>query len=351
MSKELMNVKRDNLKSKIKDLFIVFMIIILGVTIIFFSFKISYEKRISKNVNYDQSNLENNSIIKEDIQVSKQNQISNNAKEENAYEKNITEEKSDDEKIEKEETKVEDDFNQLLPEWTDTAIEDIKNIYGSDEKQVYLTFDDGPSKEITPQILKILEEEQVPATFFVLGKCVDNNPDLVKQEYEAGHFIANHGYTHTYSQIYSSIDNVVNEYNQTNESIKKAIGNENYDCHLFRFPGGSSGGPYDSLKAQAKQYLADNQVASTNWNCLTSDAAGNYTVQEQYAGAIETQGNKTSLIILMHDASDKRATPETVRLLIKHYKEEGYVFKNFYDIFKKTNTEIVENVEYVKDIN
>ena len=231
--------------------------------------------------------------------------------------------------------------NQKLPEWTDTAVQDIKDIYGSDDKQVFLTFDDGPSKEITPQILEILKEEDVPATFFVLGKCVDMYPELVKQEYEEGHFIANHGYTHTYSQIYSSVDSVLNEYNMTNEAIQEAIGVPEYNCHLFRFPGGSSGGPYDSLKSQAKQVLADNHIASTNWNCLTSDAAGNTTVQAQYKGALDTQGSKTSLIILMHDAADKKSTPETTRLLIQHYKEEGYEFKTFYDVLTNEGKETV----------
>lgn len=277
----------------------------------------------------------------------KEAQISNINTEENSntdidnYEDNQDEIKSIENTVKTSNSKK----NQKLPEWTDTAVQDIKDIYGSDDKQVFLTFDDGPSKEITPQILEILKEEDVPATFFVLGKCVEMYPELVKQEYEAGHFIANHGYTHTYSQIYSSVDSVLNEYNQTNEAIQEAIGVPEYNCHLFRFPGGSSGGPYDSLKAQAKQVLADNQIASTNWNCLTSDAAGNTTVQAQYKGALDTQGSKTSLIILMHDAADKKSTPETTRLLIQHYKEEGYEFKTFYDVLTNEGKETVVEEE------
>ena len=55
------------------------------------------------------------------------------------------------------------------------------------------------------------------------------------------------------------------------KSRSEAIGNGNYHTLLFRFPGGSSGGPDDSLKATAKQYLAENNIASTNWNCLSRD--------------------------------------------------------------------------------
>lgn len=336
MSKELIEVGKDSFKSKLKDAFLIFLIIGFGVLIMFGSFYVAYTK----------GNRENN-IAENDkyIEIRPNSESDNNYYEEKD-DKNIVE---DDNKIIVEE-ESQKEKNNKLPEWTNTAIADIKAIYGSDEKQVYLTFDDGPSEEVTPHILDILEEEKIPATFFVLGKCVDRYPELVKQEYENGHFIANHGYTHTYSQIYASVDNVVNEYNKTNESIRNAIGNPDYDCHLFRFPGGSSGGPYNSLKAQAKQYLADNNVASTNWNCLTSDAAGNTTVNSQYQGALETQGNNTSLIILMHDAADKKVTPETLKLLIKHYKEEGYEFKNFYEIFNGQNIVEENSEENVENI-
>ena len=310
-----MNSNKRRRGSKLGDLIIVFVALIIGVGIISLGFKFAF------------GNKDNNNNIAQNNENSSNQEDENKAAEIAAKEL--------EEKLKKEEELK----NKRVPEWSETAVQDIKDIYGSDEKQVYLTFDDGPSTDVTPLILDILKEEDVTATFFVLGKCVDLYPELLKREYDEGHFIANHGYTHTYSQIYSSVDSVVDEYNRTNEAIQKAINNENYNCHLFRFPGGSSGGPYDSLKAQAKSYLANHEIASTNWNCLTSDAAGNNTVQSQYQGALDTAGNKTSLIVLMHDAAGKKVTPETLKLLIKHYKEEGYEFKNFYDIFTKKEVE------------
>lgn len=346
MEKDLMNIKKDSLKSKLIDLFIIFITIVLGASIIFGSFYFSYSRKLQKAY---ESELNNSKVIEKDNTDSEEYIAENKEDTKNEETNEIISEKTD--KNDNDSKNIEKNDEKRLPEWTDTAIQDIKDIYGSDEKQVYLTFDDGPSTEITPKILEILEEENVPATFFVLGKSTNAHPEIVKQEYEAGHFIANHGYTHTYSQIYASLDNVMDEYNRTNEAIRNAIGNPDYDCHLFRFPGGSSGGPYDSLKAQAKQLLADNQIASTNWNCLTSDAAGNTTVQAQYKGALETQGTKTSLIILMHDVGDKEATPETLKLLIKHYKEEGYEFKNFYDIFTNKNKEIEQESDLESNVN
>ena len=77
-----------------------------------------------------------------------------------------------------------------LPVYSEEAKQNFKNIYVSnnDEKVAYLTFDDGPSKQITPQILEILKNENIKASFFVLGNRVATYPNLVKQEYEEGHY-------------------------------------------------------------------------------------------------------------------------------------------------------------------
>ena len=180
----------------------------------------------------------------------------------------------------------------------------------------------------------ILKEEQVPATFFVLGSRVELYPDTVKRAFEEGHYIANHGYSHNYSQIYTSTQTVIDEFNSTELAIQNAIGIKEYHSYLFRFPGGSSGGKYHNIKAEAKQILANNGIASTNWNCLNGDAeAVGRTEQELLTRLYQSQEDNTSLIILMHDAYDKQATVNTLREVIQHYKAEGYVFKNFYEIF------------------
>ncbi len=86
--------------------------------------------------------------------------------------------------------------------------------------------------------MDILKQENVKASFFVLGSRVEAMPDIVKRIYEEGHYIANHGYSHTYSSIYSSPQAVLDEYNKCNEAVKKAINRQEYNSHLFRFPGG-----------------------------------------------------------------------------------------------------------------
>lgn len=221
----------------------------------------------------------------------------------------------------------------FLPIYSQEAQNRLSNIYHSGEKTVYLTFDDGPSRTVTPLILDLLKQENIKATFFVLGARVELNPSIVRREYEEGHFIANHGYSHIYSNIYSSIDAVLEEYNKTNSAIQTAIGLE-YNGHLFRFPGGSTGGKYHALKKEAKQALQDNQIGCIDWNALSNDAAGAKTKEALLENVKKTVGDKQTVVILMHDAGDKILTYEVLPEIIAYLREKGYAFKNFYNIMK-----------------
>lgn len=212
--------------------------------------------------------------------------------------------------------------------------EKISNIYHSDTKRVFLTFDDGPSKTVTPLILDLLKQENIKATFFLLGSRVELNPDIVKREYDEGHYIANHGYSHNYTNIYQTPQSVVDEFNATEAAIKNALGNQEYNSYLFRFPGGMPGGKHAQLKAEAAQFLEQNGVAHLDWNALTSDAAGAKTCEEMLQNAISTIGEKNSVVILMHDAGDKILTYEMLPNLISYLREKGYEFKNMYDLIE-----------------
>ena len=145
--------------------------------------------------------------------INKKRNISNGEVTENniAQEESIEEKKSEPLTVILDPTKIEE--NKKLPMLTEIGKEKMRNIYNSDKKVAYLTFDDGPSKNITPLILDALREQDVKATFFVLGSRVKSNPDLIKREYNEGHYIANHGYTHEYSKIYSSEEATLDEYN------------------------------------------------------------------------------------------------------------------------------------------
>ena len=212
-------------------------------------------------------------------------------------------------------------------------VENVDDIYNGEEgKRVFLTFDDGPSISVTPHILDTLKKYNIKATFFVLGNRVSDNAELIKREYNEGHYIANHGYSHRYDKIYASSKNVLKEYNKTEQEIKKALGDENYSSNLFRFPGGSIGGEYDKIKEKAKIDLKRNQIAYLDWNALTNDAAGAYTKEKIIKNLKKTVGNKNNVVVLMHDAPDKILTYETLEDIIKYLQEKGYSFKNMYDL-------------------
>lgn len=230
--------------------------------------------------------------------------------------------------------KKEEEKLAKFPKLTQEGITNIDNIYHSETKRVFLTFDDGPSKTITEPLLELLKQENVKATFFVLGSRVELYPEIVKKAYDEGHYIANHGYSHIYSQIYSSSQSVLDEYNKANIAIQNAIGEAEYNSHLFRFPGGFWGGKYANIKKEAKQLLNENEIVNIDWNCLTGDSAGNTTVEQFIEEIDKTAPKHTSVVVLMHDAANKTATLEAMPQIIAYFRDRGYEFKNFYDIIK-----------------
>ena len=241
-----------------------------------------------------------------------------------------------DEKQKLEQKKIEQQKIRLerLPHLTEQGKENITNIYHSDTKRVFLTFDDGPSKNVTTQILDTLKQENIKATFFLLGSRVELYPDIVKREYEEGHFLASHGYSHVYSQIYSSPQAVLEEYNKCVTSIRNAIGEQEYNPHLFRFPGGYAGGKYATVKQEANKLLEQNGIVHIDWNSITADAAGNTTTEEFIAELEKTVPKHNSVVLLMHDAGNKQTTAEALPQIIRYFRDRGFSFENFYSIIK-----------------
>lgn len=221
-----------------------------------------------------------------------------------------------------------------LPQLTDEGKNNMANIYNSETKRVFLTFDDGPSKTVTPVILDVLKQENIKATFFLLGSRVDLYPDIVKREYDEGHYLASHGYSHVYSQLYSSPQSVLDEYNNCITSIRNAIGEPEYNPHLFRFPGGYWGGKYAKVKEQTLPLLERNGILHIDWNALTSDSAGAKTTEQFIAELEKTVPKHNSVVVLMHDAGNKTATAEALPTIIQYFRDRGFEFENFYSIIK-----------------
>lgn len=221
-----------------------------------------------------------------------------------------------------------------LPQLTDVGKNNLANIYNLETKRVFLTFDDGPSKSVTIPILDILKQENVKATFFLLGSRVDLYPNIVKRQYDEGHYLASHGYSHVYSQIYASPQSVLDEYNKSLASIRNAIGTNEFNPHLFRFPGGYKGGKYFPIKEQAAVLLEQNGVLNIDWNALTADSAGATTTEEFIAELEKEVPKHNSVVVLMHDAGTKQATAQALPAIIKYFRDRGFEFENFYSIIK-----------------
>ena len=227
---------------------------------------------------------------------------------------------------------IEEAKHPLLPVYTENSKKKMGNIYNANTKIAYLTFDDGPSQAVTPLILDVLKEQNIKATFFVLGSNVNKNPDIVKRAYLEGHYIANHGYSHNYSKIYSKAENVLAEYNKTEKAIQKAIGNSEYSSHLFRFPGGYTGGKYEKIKQKAGTLLNENDITYVDWNVLTGDAEGANNKEKIMKNIEKHTKDKGNIVVLMHDSSSKILTYETLNEVITYLRNQGYTFDNFYNV-------------------
>lgn len=198
------------------------------------------------------------------------------------------------------------------------------------EKIAFLTFDDGPSTTVTPQILDILKECDVKATFFVLGEQLETEEGakLLKRIYDEGHAIGNHSYSHNYKKLYPNrnldLDAFVSEIKATEDKAKEILG-ENFNINVVRCPGG-----YMSWKGMGslKEYLNENNMASIDWNALNGDAEGKKRGPEELMSRFkESFGNHDIEVILMHDTYGKENTAKMLKQLINKLKEEGYSFK------------------------
>ena len=221
-----------------------------------------------------------------------------------------------------------------IPVMSDNSKEQMKHIYTSESKRAFLTFDDGPS-ENTEDILKILKEKKIKATFFMLGSQIERMPETVKKVYKAGHYIANHGYSHVYESIYASPENVLDEYQRTNELVKNVLQLPEYNTYIFRFPGGSTGGKYVDIKNEAISLLEQNNILYVDWNALTGDSEIQDPTEEYLMNNLqETTQNKNSVVILMHDSQNKRITVDFLTKAIEFLEQQGFSFKSFYEIMK-----------------
>ena len=203
-----------------------------------------------------------------------------------------------------------------LPETTE--IDKQQETVFDGKKKVYLTFDDGPSTS-TETILEILEEYDVKATFFVVGKEDEYSMEMYKKIVDAGHTLGMHSYSHQYSVIYQSVEAFAQDIEKQEGLLKTATGE---DIRLFRFPGGSSNMVSNIGMQEFIKYLNSEGITYFDWNVSSGDATSKYLEADALVqNVVQDVGIYKNSVVLMHDAADKPNTVEALPKLIEELQE------------------------------
>ena len=188
---------------------------------------------------------------------------------------------------------------------------------------VYLTFDDGPG-DYTNALLDVLNKYEIKATFFVTGRGDDV---AIKREFDEGHMVALHTWSHNYAYVYSSIDNYFADLNQIAERVRNITGKE---AKLIRFPGGSS-------NLVSRRYDGRTKIMSTltrevetrgyqyfDWN-IDSDDAGRTKDSDTVFVNVASHLKPGANVVLQHDIYDYSVA--AVERIIQYGIENGYMFE------------------------
>ncbi len=176
---------------------------------------------------------------------------------------------------------------------------------------IALTFDDGPSEKLTPKLLDILKEKEVKATFFVIGQCVEANPDVLKRASDEGHEIGNHTWNHKSFQRMGA-DGIASEVNRTNDAIMAVTGKK---PTTLRPPyGATNAGINKRLNEEFGLKVIMWDVDPLDWKIRNSDHVTSEIIK----------GTKAGSIVLSHDIH--LTTVNAMAATIDALKEKGFQF-------------------------
>ncbi|MFI6282238.1 bifunctional polysaccharide deacetylase/glycosyltransferase family 2 protein [Streptomyces sp. NPDC050988] len=207
------------------------------------------------------------------------------------------------------------------------------------DKTIALTFDDGPNPTWTPQILKILEANDVPGTFFVVGSMVSRYPSIVKDLVDQGNEIGIHTFTHV-DLSYQSDDRIAREMDQTQLALAGAAG---ITTTLFRAPYSSEADAIDNYSWPVYKKLGEEGYTSVFVD-TDSDDWKRPGVSKIIKWATPSKNKGAS--VLFHDAGGERS--QTVKALgtyIKKMKAKGYTFTTISGAIRQGNGQNAENAE------
>lgn len=185
-------------------------------------------------------------------------------------------------------------------------------------KKLALTYDDGPNDPHTEALLDVLDQHDVKATFFLIGRYVRQRPDLVRRQLVLGHAIGNHTWDHP-NLIFSTPGSLRAQLERTSQEIFDACGQK---PTLFRPPfGGRRPGVLQTANALGMTPIMWN-VTCYDWSAKSSESIERHAVRQIRGGNV----------ILLHDGghlgfgADRRHTVKATDNLIRRYKDQGYEF-------------------------
>lgn len=188
-------------------------------------------------------------------------------------------------------------------------------------KRVYLTFDDGPSRE-TEKILDILKEKDVKATFFVIGREDEFSKAIYKRIVEEGHTLGMHSYSHINTEIYASMDAFQKDFNKL---YKLLLGTTGVQPEYYRFPGGSKSTVNQLPIDQYKTFLADQGVTYQDWNVIAANSTTDDVSRKQMVRSVlDGVSQYGTSIVLLYDSADKKMTAKSIGTIIDRLRAGGY---------------------------
>lgn len=206
------------------------------------------------------------------------------------------------------------------PQWLKALYPECLWKVDTDKKVLYLTFDDGPIPEVTPWVLDELMKYKAKATFFCIGKNIDENPDIFKRIIAEGHSIGNHTYNH-----YNGWKYVNREYYENVEQGAEALARHLHPSPVTRHPSlPLFRPPYGKLKPSQYKHLKD-KYRIVMWDVLTLD----YSLQVSKTKVLNTAIKHAApgSIIVFHDSL--KAQPKLQYALpkvLEHFSALGYTF-------------------------
>jgi cellulose synthase/poly-beta-1,6-N-acetylglucosamine synthase-like glycosyltransferase/spore germination protein YaaH/peptidoglycan/xylan/chitin deacetylase (PgdA/CDA1 family) len=217
---------------------------------------------------------------------------------------------------------------------------DIDQI-GAVKNKIVLSFDDGPDRRWTPKILDVLKEKHVPGVFFVIGEQANQSPDILRREYNEGHEIGNHTFTHPkFDQIGRT--EVQWQLNLTQRLIESTLGVKSL---LFRPPYGIDHQPEYAEEVAQLPYPQDmgyvivgQKIDPDDWR-MTEDQR--QRPAQEIADDVMRQAKNGNIVLLHDGGGDREQTLAALPLIIDELRAQGYEFASVADLIGKQRADIM----------